>query len=664
MVLIGLCVILYFRNIALTEMMCFIPANSEDSDNSAIIYHITSDCPSTKHLIPHPSSHLMNGAYKPCPICVPDSNNYLGIEAFMRGGTVVIRIPDTELERIFCESPISATLSDSLFPSGGDADSDLAYLLHGKDLLNALQGGVGKTLSQTFLPALIHGDDILLMSQRHLGAAWYFVVRPSKTVYSALKSGDTLELSLNIYDVTLEITRWWYGYALTDYQSVRRVETSICITPEKSANIVIEQDEDVINSVTTTIYRDRNVYTLVIYDHTPMLHDNYVRWTMISGTYSQLNGYSSGEKGVYCTVLSEAEASNFVTVELLVEPSVSAKIESRSLQQQNKPLFNRNKYSLFFTSYGTPLEVKKEFNYLVCYKDDACQAYPIPNYSLLSTDQDGQPVVGWLDNTQVNGRNVCFAWPTSKRPIIKVALPDNLLEREILQISNDLSTIFLECYDSTGNNRSIQAFRIDSGIAVPVRIYISANADEMDELRYFSSFDIDRVAWINYEKEMIVFSDSKVRHSFDPLGDFTSTPLTWLDCNSILLWKSTEQLNHKVTHELYTLDVLQNVADQFTTPNGTSIVMEESFDFPKTPIKISDDFKYAAWFDAFGWGGLTDIRLVSLETGSYQTLDPWPEYDEKAQIYFRDTNNCIRLTRPKSDNSTDSSQLCLVHENE
>lgn len=674
------CLALILCHAALAEEVLYVPEDIDLYENPEGLWHLSAECPAgvlcfdkgyptRRRLVARLASQVNQDAFKPCPVCMPDEKAYPGIEACARGGTVVVRIPDAELENLLAEGSEPATLPEELLHEGGGADSDLARLLHGQALLDALSGGEGLTLAHAAVPDPILEDGALLMSRRHLGAAWYLVVRPAEAERAAIEAGGPLHLNLDVYGVDLEIQRWWYGCALTGARNARRAEAAIEVTPKPSANRVVNENDDAWDEVATTVYLDRDVYTLVIHDDEPLANDDFLRWNATGGAYTRLRGYRSGKIGVYCMVLSESELETYeYTLGSALDEFIRDAAPDGGTAYTPAALdapAEGGEPEVCFTSYGTSAALDKQFFWLTRTSLDrkTSTAYPIPVGSLLRTDAEGLPVVAWVDAPQIRGGTLRVGWPTSSREAVEIRLPDDLCVEVLLDLSPDHHTAWVSCLDETRTNARILALDLQSDSASAVRTYWEGSAKDLSDIQYFAAADLDHAAWFEIGSEAYILSDGTNARTYALPGDDASCPVTWIDPGTLLFWKNTHEKDYTETFELYALNADTLEAAPWPAQNGSPIGMAGSNDFPETRLSRTPDGGYAAWFDLYGWGGLTDIQVASLETGAMTALEPWPELD-KGDNYvtsYRDTANGVRLVGPDWEEDPSPYQVCIVN---
>ena len=256
-----------------------------------VYYHSTEDCPGLEGRVADP------GADAPCPVCVSTDCGD-SIAAVVRGGTVIVRIPEAWMEKQsgFTRAFFGTTSREY---TGEEAGKSLSADLRGQayaDFLREWQT-TGAAKAVTWGANIECGEKILKMNERHIGNARYFVLRPSGKVKDSLKvslsllrrsaeaEGDVLRLSND--------SEWDGKYTL----KITRDDAEAAFTGEY-------------DGCRLTLYETKlGVYAAVVYKYDADEADLfYLNLTVGDREAVVMNGYMSGDKGVYCGVLTEGEA--------------------------------------------------------------------------------------------------------------------------------------------------------------------------------------------------------------------------------------------------------------------------------------------------------------------------------------------------------------------
>jgi len=271
-----------------------------------IYRHATEDCYGLEGRAVNPD------AAAPCPICVPEKLSGK-ITASVRGGTVIVRIPESWMEKqsgfeaaffssgareyLFEEAITAATTRNY---TGSDAGFRLAGTVHGQaytDLLSAR--GEGKTASAaTWSVDIASGEKMLVMNRRYLGNAWYFVLRPTAKVK------DTLKVNLSLFRGRAEID----GNALRVIRDEEWHNKKFELKPKKDdAKAAFSAEYD---GCKLTLYETAmDVYAAVIHKYNASENDLFYLQLKLDNRESiVLDGYMNGNKGVFCGVLTKGEA--------------------------------------------------------------------------------------------------------------------------------------------------------------------------------------------------------------------------------------------------------------------------------------------------------------------------------------------------------------------
>lgn len=271
-------------------------------DDMTLRYHATEKCAlAAKNLL---ESHGPASEYYPCQACVAEDGEQPDLQCFERGGTAIVRLSDAWLRRTLAEGTQPGEIPDALIHLGGTDDEDLARLVHGRDYVRLLEGQAAGSSQRAEALVPEYAGDGLLMSCRHLGAAWYLAVRPEGGV------GERLELPLRLWRAELQIDVYPAGIILSAEGAECR-ETTLTLSPVKSSGEVIWQRDDGMADQGETVIRDGSLYTLVLRLHYCDPDDpddpGLDRLAQYGGEHFALNGYMDGGDGVFVAALTEGE---------------------------------------------------------------------------------------------------------------------------------------------------------------------------------------------------------------------------------------------------------------------------------------------------------------------------------------------------------------------
>lgn len=271
-------------------------------DDATLRFHASEKCAlAAKNLL---ETHGPVSEYYPCQACVADDGEQPETQCFERGGTAIVRLSDAWLRRALEEGAQPGEIPDALIHLGGTDDEDLARLVHGRDYVRLLEGQeVGSSRQAEALVPEYAGDG-LLMSCRHLGAAWYLAVRPKDGV------GEDFALPLRLWRADLRIDAYPAGVILTAEGAECR-ETTLELSPVKSSGEVIWQRDDGMADQGETVIRDGDLYTLVLRLHYCDPDDpddpGLDRLALYGGEHFALHGYMDGGDGVFVAALTGGE---------------------------------------------------------------------------------------------------------------------------------------------------------------------------------------------------------------------------------------------------------------------------------------------------------------------------------------------------------------------
>lgn len=254
----------------------------------------------------------------PCPVCWEDETDYSELdgvegdplECFERGGTLVIRISDYAIRARMNGASMPAQVPTDLLYENDRQDDDIARLVHGAayaDWANAAVSGASAQLT-AYIPDLdAENTDALLMSRRHIGAAWVLVVRPNADERAALKRGGYYHLPMALYEADLRVSTYEAGSTLRQGDGSKRWTGTVSLLPQPSAGEeVYRRTEDDGADYPIYVIRDGGVNTAVI-------RNNYYRESDLTerfrycGQTTKLTGYVDGKQVVFVCALTDGE---------------------------------------------------------------------------------------------------------------------------------------------------------------------------------------------------------------------------------------------------------------------------------------------------------------------------------------------------------------------
>lgn len=257
-----------------------------------IYYHEADDCYGKLNREQVKKSKL------PCPICT-DVEFKTKITAVERAGTIVVRIPESwmKAQTGFKEGFFSNGAREYTWENG---QRNLSDRLHGEAYCDFLEDWAekGKARETTWSADIQSSDDLLIMHSRYMQNAIYFVLRPKD------KADDELRVNLSLYKGSIE--------AEGDIMRVNASEKEwnnkkfkLRLTQDKS-KAVFQQEYD---GFKVSLYETMGVYAVVVYQYGASETDLFYMSLLIGDRDAiVLDGYMSGDKGVYCGVLTTGEA--------------------------------------------------------------------------------------------------------------------------------------------------------------------------------------------------------------------------------------------------------------------------------------------------------------------------------------------------------------------
>ena len=254
---------------------------------------------------------------KPCPICWEDGEQYLGIdgvegeplECFQRGGTLVLRISDWAIAARMGGASEPATVPESLLRENRKPDDDIARLVHGDAYVAWVESAVpGSEQSLTaYIPDLdAERTDALLMSRRHIGAAWVLVIRPNEKDRASLKKETYYHLPMVLWRADLRVTTYDAGSLIAQGEGSARWAGDVTLLPQASAGEIVYQDEEDWTDFGTYVVADAGINTAVFRGRNAEAYAETGAWSYC-GLRTPLTGYADGGDRVYICPLTDGE---------------------------------------------------------------------------------------------------------------------------------------------------------------------------------------------------------------------------------------------------------------------------------------------------------------------------------------------------------------------
>ena len=336
--------------LALALLFC-LPAALAESDgywttNDDWYYHLSAWCGGADGMVPI----SLNGAEAfgkyPCPVCVPEEGGAAEIQVVVRGGTVILRVPDAWMDSLEMDSSSFYIWDEKL--SGAEADEALSAQLHGEAYAQFVSGfrQNGSAEAWVRVPGVGRVGDIVL-SQRHLGGAWCFALLPER-----LNNSWNVELDIN-------------GRLLQAADGVLNVHYAqeAALTYREVLQLIHAYDAERVfareGGVEVGVYRAQGMNIAAIYQRPEDKNRMLGARLYIGGvdTGAKLNGWLNEETelGFYCCVLTDAE------LHALQE---GAEIELHSTPITQGADFGGSPYAVVETDAGSAL-IDREGGYVI-----------------------------------------------------------------------------------------------------------------------------------------------------------------------------------------------------------------------------------------------------------------------------------------------------------
>lgn len=246
---------------------------------------------------------------RPCPACVPDAAEYPGIEAVVRGGTAVVRVPDGFGRAVVSDA--GGDIEESFAPYwsadavGAEAARTLAELLHGADYLDFLEryAEEGACRAELIRPEIAAPDEAwLAMNARHIGGAWLFTVRPGEAEQARMDAGGTLDLDLRFAVGAVSLDG---GRLTAACNRQMRFEDTVAPVHSQNKTAFVQA----FDAVDLAVYEDIGAFICVLHEAQPEPAGWLDVALLLDGADVgiRLNGYWSGGYATYCCTLTGGE---------------------------------------------------------------------------------------------------------------------------------------------------------------------------------------------------------------------------------------------------------------------------------------------------------------------------------------------------------------------
>ena len=136
----------------------------------------------------------------PCPICVQEAADPQGVRAVARGGTYVLKMTDEWMNSRTDIGGVFAGDEPKVY-TGADMAKPLSQRLHGDAyvaFLEAIQSG-GTASAPAYYPDIYPQNHELEMCKRHIGGAWYTVLRPDEASRRRMSKEGRLKMYLRFF---------------------------------------------------------------------------------------------------------------------------------------------------------------------------------------------------------------------------------------------------------------------------------------------------------------------------------------------------------------------------------------------------------------------------------------------------------------------------------
>ena len=289
-------------------MMLACAAQAEEyycTQEDDLYYHVNAGCGGLTGMTAVSAEDAKNSGKFPCPVCVPDDTQWqTDIAAVARGNTIILRFADSDLAKPELTGVFGFSFPETAPVS--EAASFLSEYLHGDDYNRALQeiesGSVDTIVRMPdVLPIDADGQDVLMiMNRRHIGNAWYYVIRPKDPV------GDTWNMYWRINGLKLETSgdEIQLTFEQQTLEDTRSLSTPQFSDPAAFSRLYDGCKVEVFTDAGTDVCS--NVAVITQFDADPDYMENSM---LCIGDQVRIpvSGYMSGTDGIFCCILTDAE---------------------------------------------------------------------------------------------------------------------------------------------------------------------------------------------------------------------------------------------------------------------------------------------------------------------------------------------------------------------
>ena len=242
----------------------------------------------------------------PCPVCVQEAADPQGVRAVARGGTYVLRMTDEWMNSRTDIGGVFGFSSPGVY-SGEEMMKPLSQRLHGDAyvaFLEAIKGG-GTASAPAYYPDIYPQNDELEMCKRHIGGAWYSVLRPDEASRRRMSKEGRLKMYLRFFggessyaDGTLTLGE---GDEWGDDKYALRFE-------KMASNAVFARDYD---GLTLSLFEELSATIFVLREHgaDADLLENVGLTLDGEDMGLSLTGYMDGTDAVFVGVFTAPEAA-------------------------------------------------------------------------------------------------------------------------------------------------------------------------------------------------------------------------------------------------------------------------------------------------------------------------------------------------------------------
>ena len=274
------------------------------TEQDDLCYHAYYSCGGAIDVQPISPEEAEAGGRYPCPICIPNDNEWESdIAAVARGNTIILRIADHLIESAPLHGNFSFVRREPAILCA-DVPLCLAKYINGDAYCRFVQDMKSDSAVITVrIPAVCsaNDNDPRILNRRHIGNAWYFALQTDAPM------DDTFDISWRANAFKFKFS-YDSGLTVNDAQQTDLYPASLKPSPQTEPAAFSAQYDDCRIDVYTDAGQDVRANIAVI-TLSGADANNLDNCTLSIGDPVSIpvNGYMDGENGVFCCTLTDVE---------------------------------------------------------------------------------------------------------------------------------------------------------------------------------------------------------------------------------------------------------------------------------------------------------------------------------------------------------------------